>query len=147
MRAADAKRSEAPWPEPEESLDLSEESDLRRGMRTGIVEGIYASISDNLAGPFLSLYALALGATHTQIGLVSALPALIGTGLQLPAAWLGERLRRRKLLTIIDGLGTRVLWLPLAFNPVLHLPPTGAATLFLGILALRTAAAAAITPA
>lgn len=147
MRAADAKRSEAPWPEPEESLDLSEESDLRRGMRTGIVEGIYASISDNLAGPFLSLYALALGATHTQIGLVSALPALIGTGLQLPAAWLGERLRRRKLLTIIGGLGSRGLWLPIALIPFLQLHPTGAVTLLIGILVLRSAFGAVSTPA
>src|SRR5690606_40369761 len=80
------------------------EGRMRRAMRVAIAEGVLASASDNFAGPYLSLYALALGATHAQIGLVNAVPALLTNVLQIPSAVLTDRIGRRKALTVIGGL-------------------------------------------
>lgn len=120
--------------------------ETRRAMRIATVEGVLASASDNLAGPYLSLYALALGASHAQIGLVNALPALLTNVLQLPAAIVTDRLRRRKLLSIVGGLGMRLSWLPIALIPFV-VPPVHAVAVYLLLLTLRSAFNAAAVPA
>mgnify|MGYP001489419705 CR=1 FL=1 len=107
-------------------------------MRAGIVEGVLATASDNIAAPFLSLYALSLGATKTQIGLVTALPALLGSVLQFPAALLTDRFRRRRLLMLIGTIGLRPTWL---LVPLLALwfPGAQAVVAYLVFLAVRSA--------
>lgn len=145
-----AERASRKSPTPETNLQAQSpgaENVFRQGMRVGIIDGIFASTSDNLAGPYLSLYALALGASHTQIGLVTALPALIGTGLQIPAAWMIERLKRRKLLTVIGGMGARIAWLPIALIPLFQLNPASAVSFFILLLTIRSAFGAVSTPA
>lgn len=122
------------------------EMHIRRGMRIGMIEGLFASASDHLASPFVSLYALLLGASHTQIGLVTAVPALIGTSLQLPAAWMAEQLARRKLLAVIGGAGARGLWFLVAIIPFLSVGPSGAVALLILLLSIRSAFGALLTP-
>ena len=120
-------------------MDESDESGItRRGMRAGIIEGVLATASDNIAAPFLSLYALSLGATKTQIGLVTALPALLGSVHQLPAALLTDRFRRRRLLMLIGTIGLRPTWL---LVPLLALwfPGRQAIVAYLVFLAVRSA--------
>lgn len=88
-------------------------------MKYNTVDGVFATASDNFAGPYLGLFALNLGATPSQIGLLNAFPALLGNLLQFPYALLTEKLGCRRRLIIIGSLGNRLSWLLLAFLPFL----------------------------
>lgn len=124
---------------------LGEET--RRAMRVANVEGVLALASDNFAGPYVSLYALSLGASNTQIGLVNALPALLTNVLQIPFAILSDRLQRRKAFWVIGGGGMRVSWLPIALIPYFAVSPGAAVLAYIALLALRSVFAAASMPA
>lgn len=119
---------------------------MRKAMQIATAEGVLASASDNFAGPYLSLYALALGATNAQIGLVNALPALLTNVLQIPAAILADRLKRRKLLTIVGGFGLRFTWLFIALIPF-FVPPRTAVMAYMALLVVRSMFGAAAVPA
>lgn len=58
------------------------------------LDGLATSVADNMLLAFVPLYALALGATNSQIGLLSSAGALAGTVALLPGARLAERLGR-----------------------------------------------------
>lgn len=63
----------------------------RRNLRTFWIEGGIWGAAESLSTPFISLYALAFGATSAQIGLLSSFASLLaGLGLW-PGAWLGGR--------------------------------------------------------
>lgn len=119
----------------------------RRAMRVANVEGVLASASDNFAGPYVSLYALSLGASNAQIGLVNAVPALVTNLLQMPFAILSDRLARRKAFWVIGGFGLRFAWLPAALIPLFAVTPGTAVAAYIGLLALKSLFAAAATPA
>ena len=84
--------------------------DTKQAMRLNTVEGAYAVAAENLAAPYLGLFALALGATPSQIGMLTAFPNFMGNILQIPAALLADRQKDKRLLPIgevisIDPLG------------------------------------------
>jgi MFS family permease len=82
-------------------------------------DGLFASASDNIIITYLVLYFLALGATRTQIGLLSSFSSLTAAALLLPGALLVERYGRRKEFTVIFGGGiARLVILVLAFLPL-----------------------------
>ncbi len=104
----------------ESSLTTAE---VRRGLKVSLVEGMAAQVYITLtAGPFLTGFALLLGAGNTTLGLVAALPFLIQP-LQLGAAWLIERSGARKPWAVGGSLG-RLLWLPALLLPYLPLSAT-----------------------
>ncbi len=90
----------------------------RKAMKFNTIEGAFAISSDQMAGPYLGLFALALGATPSQIGMLNAFPALLGNILQIPYGILAERLGKRRLLVIIGSFWLRISWLFLAFLPL-----------------------------
>ena len=96
--------------------------DTRKAMKLNTVEGAFAVASDNLAGPYLSLFALALGASPSQIGMLSAFPNFLGNILQIPYGILAERMKDRRLLCIIGGFFARSSWILIAFIPFLFPP-------------------------
>jgi Permeases of the major facilitator superfamily len=130
-----------------EKQRFDHEGRMRRAMRVAIAEGVLASASDNFAGPYLSLYALALGATHAQIGLVNAVPALLTNVLQIPSAVLTDRIGRRKALTVIGGFGLRFTWLPIALIPLVVPQGWSAVLALIVFLVLRSAFGALAVPA
>jgi MFS family permease len=71
-------------------------------LAVGFLSGLGASFT----APFLPLYALALGATRRQIGLMNGLPFLPGTLFQLLGAKLAERLPNRKRWIFVLTGGT-----------------------------------------
>lgn len=87
-------------------------------LRLSITEGCVASVMGSLAGgAFLTGFALYLGASDFQIGLLSSLPPLISI-IQLTTHWLLRKTGERKKLTLWTmGLG-RSLWLIIALLPV-----------------------------
>ena len=98
---------------------------VRKALPFAIGDGPASQAMETLAsGPFLVAYALALGANNLVIGLLAALPFL-GNFAQAPAAYLVEKVRKRKKLALVISFCCRPLFLIaalLAFfvpNPVL----------------------------
>ncbi|MBE3576451.1 MAG: MFS transporter [Limnochordales bacterium] len=114
-------------------------------MRWSIWDGVFASISDNLVIPFQALFALYLGASTSQVGLLTALPLLVGNILQLPFASLTERWGNRKKIYLYANFIARFLWLPAGAIPFFFQGRT-AVNLFIGLVTLRSIFASAAVP-
>lgn len=77
----------------------SSRASLRHNLLINNLNGIHAVIAFNLVNPFFGIFALKLGATNTQVALLSSLPALMSMLTIIPGAMLVERSARRKFLT------------------------------------------------
>lgn len=87
---------------------------MQRGMRRLIEEAIYSSATTALtSGVILTAFALHLGASYFVVGLLASAPFL-GQLLQGPAILLVERVRQRKLITVVSGLIVRAMLLLMA---------------------------------
>ena len=95
------------------------ESSVRATMQLATVEGAFAMPFINwTTGGILTGFALHLGATPFELGLISSVP-LLGQVLSPVVAWLAGRAGRRKILTVSLGLIGRILWLLAAMLPML----------------------------
>lgn len=91
----------------------------QKAMQLNTVEGAFAVAAENLAAPYLALFALALGATPSQIGMLTAFPNLLGNILQIPFGLLAERMKDKRILPLVGGYLSRSTWLALAIFPFL----------------------------
>jgi MFS family permease len=90
---------------------------FQRGARPLVLDGILSEAIGSLAGgAFLSAFALALGASQFQIGLLAALPPL-GQILQIPAILIIRKLGERKRLALLALIISRLIWLLIAALP------------------------------
>jgi len=96
-----------------------------RSRRYGIRDGAFQAVAQGGGENFLSAFAILLHATPFQVGLLSALPQLVGTWTQLLAVKTLNRVRHRKTLILVGAIGQTVLWLPLLALPLLF-PEQGA---------------------
>lgn len=126
--------------------ERADETGLRQAMRIAALDGLFASASDNFAVPYITLFALSLGGSATQIGLIGALTALVGNLMQLPMAALTERRWRRKNWCVLSGLLARGLWVPIALLP-LYTAGSQAIWIYVGLLTLRALAGSLGQPA
>ena len=105
---------------------------VQRGMRLGVAEGVLTQVHLSLTvGTLATGLALLLGASSFELGVLAALPVL-GTLIQLPAAWWVERTGKRRRLAVAGSLG-RQLWIVPAV--LLFLPLATPAKLVLFLLA------------
>ena len=86
--------------------------------RYGIREGAFQAIMLGGGENYLSAFALLLHASAFQIGLLSALPQLIGTWAQLLSVKALGWVRHRKSLILAGVAGQAVVWLPLLVLPL-----------------------------
>ncbi|NLJ81218.1 MAG: hypothetical protein GX335_09360, partial [Firmicutes bacterium] len=93
--------------------------DTKKAMQLNTVEGAFAVAADNLAAPYLGLFALALGATPFQIGMLTAFPNFLGNILQIPAGLAAERIEDKRILPALGGFLSRLTWSALALLPFL----------------------------
>lgn len=120
--------------------------DTQKAMRLNTVEGAFAVAAENLAAPYLGLFALGLGATPSQIGMLTAFPNLLGNLLQIPAALWAERMEDKRILPAIGGYLSRSTWLVLALLPFLF-PPEQRVTIVILLATFRIATANLGVPA
>jgi len=84
------------------ALDVFSTREVPPGDRQGIkmfwLNGLFGAIAAAFSDTYLSLYALALGATNAQIGTLSSASSLLGTLAPIPGAQLAERWGKRKLV-------------------------------------------------
>lgn len=99
------------------SPSISDEQ-LAAGQRHLVRDLAWASITGAFSGGvILVAFALALGASPVQVGLLAAIPFLTQAA-QLPASLLIERVRRRRLIGVLTITGARVLILSIALLPL-----------------------------
>lgn len=95
----------------------------RSGFRWLIYDAIFSqSMAVITTGTFLVAFALQLGASNKVIGALAAIAPATQI-LQLPAIWIVQRFRKRKLLTIGSVVISRCSWLVIATIP--WLMPSG----------------------
>ena len=82
----------------------------RRGLVAFFGDGVCSQVRESLhSGPLLVGYALLLGISNTGVGLLAAIGPLTQI-LQLPTVAMIERWRRRKAITWLAALASRVSW-------------------------------------
>jgi MFS family permease len=85
----------------------------------------------------LAAYALILGASNFQIGILAAI-SFITQPLQIPAILLVERLRRRKAIALLSWAPAQIIWIPIALIPFfVGIPSQMAVALLLLFMAIR----------
>jgi MFS family permease len=92
---------------------------VERSRRYGIREGAFQALVQGGGENYLSAFALLLHATAFQIGLLSALPQLVGTWAQLLSVKILNRFQHRKGVILSGAACQAALWLPLLALPVL----------------------------
>lgn len=91
---------------------------LQNSLRWYYLDGVLAASQEAINATYLTLYVLALGATSSQIGLMTSLASLGAMLLLLPGAILAERAPSRKWVVVLSGGGiTRLAILGLAILP------------------------------
>lgn len=91
------------------------EQKIRHSLDTSIVEGSFAAAMNGFGVSYFSPFAIALNATSSQVGLMSALISLLPSVVQLKGARLIEKFSRKKVVV------TGVLLQALMFVPLILL--------------------------
>src|SRR5437763_5524764 len=108
MRTRRSSSPRIPMPDrPENPNDLGE-----RSRRYGIRDGAFQAVMQGSGENYLSAFALLLHASALQIGILSALPQLVGTFPQLLSVKILHRFRQPKSLILAGATGQTILWVP-----------------------------------
>lgn len=95
------------------------EKDYKDSEHLLMVDGIFAMGMGALCGgPFLAAFALAIGASNYEVGMLTTI-ALLSQLMQLPGLFLLRWLPRRRAITTILATLSRFCWLFIAFIPFL----------------------------
>ena len=109
------------------------------GIRWSWLDGLFTTVSENLYLGFIVLYALAYGASTSELGLLAAIQNLLGAVSLFPGARAADAARHRKpLVTWTVGGLARVALLALALVPWLTDAPRTAIWLIIGLNGLRS---------
>lgn len=113
---------------------------VERAVKLSYAQAMLGSIyGASVGGMFLIGYALKLGASNVQIGLLSSVPMLF-IWVQLVAAALVERGTSRRQLTVIGALGNVLGWIFIILIPYLlkSAPPAARIGAFIAVITLVT---------
>jgi MFS family permease len=114
-------------------------SAVQRGLRLSIVEGALSNIHISVTtGAFLTGFALLLGASDFELGVIGALP-FVGQLFQFVGAYLEERLSERRRLVVLTTSVSRTLWALFAALPFLGWLGGARLPIFLVVLAVSQA--------
>lgn len=119
-------------PDSHTAATLLEPPAFKRGVQALVLDGAWASVVGAWSsGVVLVGFALALGASSVEIGVLAAIPFFAQLA-QVPAVGVIERLRRRKLIAVAAITASRVVILGLAIIPWLLGPRPALLALVLG---------------
>ena len=109
-----------------------------RSLRYFWLDGLFAAISENFYLGFVTLFALAYGATNGQVGTITAVANLMGAAALFPGARLIEWVGQRKSVVVWSGGGVaRLMLLLLAVLPFVILQPAWAIATIIILNGLR----------
>jgi len=114
------------------------DDDIKSGLRWMTWEGAVSNgFSSITTSGILAAFALALGATNLQIGILAAIPFLMQP-LQIPAIFLVDKLKKRKAIATVCWLFAQLVWFPIALIPLyMKTPGGGAISMLLLLMAIR----------
>ncbi len=99
--------------------------EVQRGLKLVVWDGVCSGAMGALqGGAFLAAFALALGATNFEIGILAAIPLFTQIS-QVAAIYLIEAVRNRKAITVIFTVASRMAWVIIIFIPFLFLGEQG----------------------
>ncbi len=110
---------------------------IRWNFRISNIDGMLSNVAVGMVTPFIPVFAIALGGSNTEVGLITAIPALVNMLMYLPAASFVERGGSRLKITIRMLFAARMLYLAMAIVPLVPWPEYRAAML-IGILGVQT---------
>ncbi len=93
---------------------------LENSLKNLNYHGIFDTASSDIKNSYTIPYALFLGATNAEIGLLNAMKNLATTFAQIPGSWLARRFSR-KFIWIFSMISSNILWLPIILAPFLQL--------------------------
>jgi MFS family permease len=108
------------------------------GLRFFWLDGLFASLCDNLVLGFLELYLLSYGASNRLIGLNTAVANLCAAASIVPGALAIARVRSRKRLVVASGLVNRFGLLAISIVPFAAGDSVAAVACLVGLNAIRT---------
>lgn len=116
--------------------DTLSEQEIQSGLGIVIKDGLASQTMATLTGGvFLVAFALKLGASHTIVGLLAAIPALAQL-VQIPAIYFVEKYRARKIISLYASGSSRIFWIIIALIPFLFNTGVGIVILILALLFL-----------
>lgn len=96
--------------------------ELREGLKASLADGTLSSVQSTVTGTYAVPFALEVGAGAGEIGILTAVPKLLGTVIQ---PWVGRIIVRfggRKRTSILMSLVSRLMWLPILLLPFVFGP-------------------------
>ena len=108
----------------------------RRGRRLFWADGLVSNISESFVTNFTSPFALALGATNTQMGVMSSITNLAAALALFPGARLDERVPSRRRIVVTTSVLHRLLLIAIALLPLLF--GANAIYAFIALIAVRS---------
>ena len=81
-----------------------------KSLRSQVQEGACAAVMQGSGETYLSAFALLLHSTPFQIGLLAAVPPIIGTVAQLFSVKVLDRVRSRKPVILVGAAGQALAW-------------------------------------
>ena len=119
----------------EQSDQLSDDQ-IQSALKYVIKDGVASQAMGILTGGvFLMAFAIKLGASNLTIGLLAAIGPLSQL-IQLPAIFMVEKIRNRRLITLVAATLSRLCWLIIAVAPFLFGLKAGIAILLLLLVAV-----------
>ena len=113
--------------------------EVRRGLKLSMYEGALATVHVSVVtGAFVTGFALMLGASDFELGLIGAMP-FAGPLFQFIGAFLEERLGDRRRITVISSTISRLLWAVMAALPFITILGSAKIPLFLMLLLVSQA--------
>ncbi len=116
--------------------DTDAQPGSRHGRHLFWADGLVSNVSESFVLNFTNPFALALGATNAQMGIMSSITNLAAALALFPGARLDERIASRKRLVVLGSLVHRLLLLAIALLPLLV--GGGAIYAFIALVALRS---------
>lgn len=96
---------------------MPKQEKIKKSLRFSFLDGVFASCMVGMTTDYVTPYALALKATASQIGILSALPNLASSLVQLKSADLAEKLKSRRRVINIFVLLQALMGLPIILIP------------------------------
>ncbi len=94
---------------------------VRSSLRASTAEGTFNAASTSITTTYVAPLAMELGATNSQVGLLSAAQNFANTIAQIPGAKLTQHMPRKTIWMISQLLSKIFLWVPIMLLPVVRM--------------------------
>jgi len=94
---------------------MASEEESLSSLKPFYVRQILSNFSHGIIDPYVSVYAVQLGASSTEMGWLRSLTNLLGNVMQVPWGIVSDKLGRYVPAILVGGVLSAVLWLPLLF--------------------------------